>query len=181
MTFDEAWERVDKGERFEDPGILMLSDEDGWTIAHIQARRGWTTMDPDILSLVSRRKGTVLDVMLTYGWKPQTEEEKLVVFTVKAGSPPSESGGMPYYYEILNRVDEGEERFEDLETLKLVDKEGWTIAHWQAHYGWTTLDPDILSLVTNEGETVLDIMLAEGWEPKTEEEKLIVCTVKAGS
>jgi len=35
--------------------------------------------------------------------------------------------------------------------------------------------------VDGDGETVLDIMLRNGWEPKTEEEKLIVFTVKAGA
>jgi len=114
MTYDEAWERVDKGERFEDPDILKLAnnnggtiahaqayrdwttedpdilrltDSFGWTVAHLQARRGWTTLDPDILSLRDEGGTTVLDILLRYGnWKPQTEEEKLIVFTVKAGA-----------------------------------------------------------------------------------------------
>jgi len=87
MTLREAWDRVDKGERFEDPEILRLTDSFGWTIAHMQAVKGWTTLDPDILSLMDSRDGeTVLDRMMWEGWKPQTEEEKLIVFTVKAGA-----------------------------------------------------------------------------------------------
>jgi len=86
VTFDEAWERLDKGERFEDPEILKLINASGCTIAHSQAWRGWTTLDPDILSLGYKYgcRETVLDIMLKRGWEPQTEEEKLIVFTVKA-------------------------------------------------------------------------------------------------
>jgi len=84
--YREAMERVYEGERFEDPEILGLSDSLGWTIAHNQAYRGWTTLDPNILSLADKDGDTVLDVMLKRGWEPQTEEEKLVVFTVKAGA-----------------------------------------------------------------------------------------------
>jgi len=115
VTYDEAYERVDKGERFEDPGILRLVGVFGWSIAHIQAQRCWITEDPKILSLAYKRTA------------------------------------------------------------------GVTVAHLQAHRGWTTLDPNILSLVTMNGETVLDRMLRRGWKPQTEEEKLVVFTVKAGS
>jgi len=86
MTYGEAWGRVADGEKFEDPEILGLSDSLGWTIAHNQAYRGWTTLDPNILSLTRVDGLTVLDVMLDRGWEPKTEEEKLIVFTVKAGS-----------------------------------------------------------------------------------------------
>jgi len=87
MTWKEAWDRVFKGERFKDPEILRLVCVFGWTIAYLQTRQGWTTLDPDILSLTNSRDGkTVLDGMLNYGWKPQTEGEKLIVFTVKAGA-----------------------------------------------------------------------------------------------
>jgi len=116
VTYDEAFERVRKGERFENPEILKLANISGWisgwTIAHAQAYRGWTTEDPDI--------------------------------------------------------------------LKLAYNNGRTVAHVQAESGWTTEDPDILSLKEKNGETVLDIMLSNGWLPQTEEEKLIVFTVKAG-
>jgi len=110
MNYREAIERVYEGERFEDPEILKLTPSNtrtegpphprrpptnpveilSWalasaiTIAHEQARRGWTTLDPDILSLTTTYGETVLDGMLSNGWKPQTEEEKLIVFTVKA-------------------------------------------------------------------------------------------------
>jgi len=113
MTYEEARDRVDKGERFEDPDILRLVGTYGWTIAHMQILSGWTTKDPNI--------------------------------------------------------------------LKLTGKNGVTIAHIQALQGRTTLDPYILSLTTGGGVTVLDVMLLEGWKPKTEEEKLIVFTVKAGA
>jgi len=93
VNYKEALKRVDEGEIFKDPTILRLAHSSGWSIAHVQALRGWTTLDPDILSLEERFLprgvgvgGTVLDVMLRYGWKPETEEEKLVVFTVKAGA-----------------------------------------------------------------------------------------------
>jgi len=85
VTLKEAFERVLSGERFDDTDILSLANSSGWTIAHSQACRGWTTLDLDILSLTGRDGETVLDVMLRYGWKPKTEEEKLIVFTVKAG------------------------------------------------------------------------------------------------
>jgi len=84
MTWQEAWGRIVEGERFEDPETLRLADSFGWSVAHMQARRGWTTLDPNILSLMDSDGETVLDVMLQKGWKPQTEEEKLIVFTVKA-------------------------------------------------------------------------------------------------
>jgi len=113
ITYEEVLERVRKGERFEDPEILMLADatgwavahtqicrgwttedpeilklfgDDGWSLAHHQASKDWTTLDPDILSL-KRKNGqaTVLDIMSFRGWEPKTEEEKLIVFTVKAG------------------------------------------------------------------------------------------------
>jgi len=86
VTYGGAWGRVADGEKFEDPEILRLSDSLGWTIAHVQANRGWTTLDPDILSLTRVDGLTVLDVMLDRGWLPQTEEEKLIVFTVRAGA-----------------------------------------------------------------------------------------------
>jgi len=85
MTWQEAWGRVVEGERFEDPETLRLASINGWSVAHEQAFRGWTTLDPDILSLLDKYGRTVLDVMLLEGWEPQTEEEKLIVFTVKAG------------------------------------------------------------------------------------------------
>jgi len=99
VTLKEAFERVLSGERFEDPEILKLASLNGWSVAHEQAWRGWTTLDPDILSLLEsptpdpsnplssvEKARTVLDVMLLDGWEPQTEEEKLIVFTVKAGT-----------------------------------------------------------------------------------------------
>jgi len=87
MTYGEAYERVRKGERFEDLEILRVTRiYDGWSVAHSQALKGWTTLDPDILSLRGGDGETVLDVMLEEGWEPKTEEEKLVVFTVKAGA-----------------------------------------------------------------------------------------------
>jgi len=111
MTWGEALVKIQKGERFEDPDILRLADffgwsvahaqacrvwttedpsilklttDNGWTVSHEQARRGWTTLDPYILSLTDTYGKTVLDIMLSEGWEPKTEEEKLVVFTVKA-------------------------------------------------------------------------------------------------
>jgi len=113
MTFEEAWERVDKGAKFEDPEILKMANSHGWTIAHAQACRVWITEDPDI--------------------------------------------------------------------LKLTTDDGWTVAHVQACEDWTTLNPYSLSLADRYGETVLDIMLSKGWKPETEEEKLIVFTVKVGT
>jgi len=86
VTWKEALDSVIVGERFEDPEILRLAGIFGWSIALEQAYRGWTTLDPDILSLVDNYGKTVLDVMLREGWEPQTEEEKLIVFTVKAGA-----------------------------------------------------------------------------------------------
>jgi len=86
VTLKEAFERVLSGERFEDPEILKLASPNGWSVAHEQAWRGWTTLDPNILSLTRVDGLTVLDVMLDWGWEPETEEEKLVVFTVKAGA-----------------------------------------------------------------------------------------------
>jgi len=105
VTLKEAFERVISGERFEDPEILKLASPNGWSVAHEQAWRGWTTLDPDILSLLEsptpdpgnpllegvplssvEKARTVLDVMLLEGWEPKTEEEKLIVFTVKAGA-----------------------------------------------------------------------------------------------
>jgi len=85
MNYEEAWNRVADGERFEDPDILGLTDSLGWTVAHSQARWGGVILNPDILSLKSGGGLTVLDIMLEKGWEPQTEEEKLLVFTVKAG------------------------------------------------------------------------------------------------
>jgi len=87
MTFFKALKRVQEGEIFEDPNILNLRSGRGWTIAHSQAYRGWTTLDPNILSLRDDGRTTVLDILLRYGnWEPQTEEERLIVFAVKAGA-----------------------------------------------------------------------------------------------
>jgi hypothetical protein len=86
VTWQEAWGRIVEGERFEDPETLRLADSFGWSVAHLQARRGWTTLDPNILSLADKYGDTVLDRMMGEGWEPKTEEEKLIVFTVKAGS-----------------------------------------------------------------------------------------------
>ena len=102
MTWKEDIDRVKRGERFEDPEILAKGslgkegesyvEENGTlvypgaSIAHVQASLGWTTLDPDILSLKDIYGRTVLDRMIRRGWKPKTEEEKLVIFTVKAGA-----------------------------------------------------------------------------------------------
>ena len=86
MTFIKALKIVQEGEIFEDPNILSLRSIRGWTIAHSQAYRGWTTLDPNILSLRDGDGETVLDIMLNVGWEPKTEEEKLIVFAVKAGA-----------------------------------------------------------------------------------------------
>jgi len=86
MTCEEAYGRVLRGESFTDKEIQKLDNLRGWNIAHEQAYRGWTTLDPDILSLKNGCGSTVLDIMLKKGWEPKTEEEKLIVFTVKAGA-----------------------------------------------------------------------------------------------
>jgi len=70
MTWRQVYRRVTKGEIFEDPDILRLANNIGLTIAHTQA---------------CGDNRTVLDFMLKNGWEPKTEEEKLIVFTVKAG------------------------------------------------------------------------------------------------
>ena len=66
------------------------------------------------------------------------------------------------YEEALRRVEEGE-RFEDHTTLKLTNKNGWTVAHYQAHKGWTTEDLEILRLVDKYGRTVAHYQLENGW------------------
>ena len=46
---------------------------------------------------------------------------------------------------------------EDKRILKLADKNGMRVAHTQAHWsGWTTTDPDILALAMKDGWTVAD-------------------------
>ena len=48
---------------------------------------------------------------------------------------------------------------DDLEILKLASEDGWTVAHEQAFHGWTTDDPEILSLrERNNGWTVEHII-----------------------
>ena len=49
----------------EDEDLLQIRDksEDGWTLAHEQANRGWTTTAPFILKLTTNNGTTVKDLM----------------------------------------------------------------------------------------------------------------------
>jgi len=77
MERKESWEviteKVKKGEIFEDPEILAMSDPLGNTIAHYQAERGWTTEDKEVLKWSNRFLETVAHIQAKRGWEPRGE------------------------------------------------------------------------------------------------------------
>ena len=68
MTYEEALRRVKEREKFEDLEILKLANDTGYTIAHSQANRGWTTEDLDILRLADAYGRTVAHRQASRGW-----------------------------------------------------------------------------------------------------------------
>ena len=91
MTYKEALdrilmrgERIADGEKFEDPKILRLANEWGWTVAHQQAWEGWTTEDPDILRLADKRGWTIAHQQASRGWT--TEDPELLRLANAYGS-----------------------------------------------------------------------------------------------
>lgn len=66
------------------------------------------------------------------------------------------------YDYLYRRVARGT-RFSDPDTLAWRSRNGRTIAHLQAWYGWTTDDPAILALVNEKGWTVAHEQAAYGW------------------
>ena len=48
---------------FTHPDILKISDQKGWTVAHEQARRGWTTENSEILALKDSKGQSVADII----------------------------------------------------------------------------------------------------------------------
>ena len=64
-------EQVDSGEFFEDPSILALSDETGWSIAHVQAGKGWRTEDTSILALSDKHGWSVAHRQAMNNWNTE--------------------------------------------------------------------------------------------------------------
>lgn len=62
-TYLNAYQRITKGEFFEDKSVLKLCDEFGWSIAHIQAHRGWDCDEKDILNLVDKNGKSVRNII----------------------------------------------------------------------------------------------------------------------
>ena len=54
---------VMKGHKFTDPEILIISDNNGWTIAHSMAEKGYRFTDPEILKLSNYRGWTVAHML----------------------------------------------------------------------------------------------------------------------
>tara|TARA_R100001463_G_scaffold80657_2_gene135144 strand:+ start:1864 stop:2229 length:366 start_codon:yes stop_codon:yes gene_type:complete len=52
----------------EDDDVLKLKNEMGWTIAHAQAKRGWTTKNIDILKLATVHGYTVAHAQAFRGY-----------------------------------------------------------------------------------------------------------------
>tara|TARA_R100000963_G_C4544858_1_gene40353 strand:+ start:80 stop:424 length:345 start_codon:yes stop_codon:yes gene_type:complete len=81
--------------------ILRLKNKLGWTIAHAQARRGWTTKDKDVLKWATKHGYTVahvqafkwgeisnfdneiLDMKTTEPWLPQGKKLIMQPVTVR--------------------------------------------------------------------------------------------------
>jgi len=69
--FTIAHDQASRGWTTEDPDILKLTTDKGWTVAHDQALKGWTTEDPEILCLKSDNGRTVEKIQRQHGWKPK--------------------------------------------------------------------------------------------------------------
>ena len=73
-TYEEALKRVEAGERFEDYETLSLADENYWTIAHEQAKHGWTTEDKKVLALSDIEETRVAHLQAYWGWTTDDDE-----------------------------------------------------------------------------------------------------------
>jgi len=60
--------QAERGWTTEDPDILQLHNNVGWTVAHYQVGEGWTTEDPDILRLHNNFGWTVAHDQACSGW-----------------------------------------------------------------------------------------------------------------
>lgn len=66
------------------------------------------------------------------------------------------------WFEYYKLVSEGK-FFEDVNILKIANKNGWTIAHEQAKRGWTTENEEILCLADYKGISVAHVQAKKGW------------------
>jgi hypothetical protein len=180
MTYDDHVRNAENKVFTDDPEILKMTDYRGQSVAHEQARYGWTTECRDILMLADRDGTTVAHVQAYEGWT--TEDQDILVL--------SDMHGLT--------VAHNQARFgwvtEDRGILKLATSFGWTVAHAQAYDEffdefmelhmadggwrmtncwdvlemtdtdrWTTDDPELLKMATKRGLTVAHVQAFRGW------------------
>jgi len=80
--FEQVVAQVNEGKFFEDKEILKLHDEDGRTVAHVQAEQGWITEDKEILKLKDISGWTVAHQQVVRRWITE-DPEILVLATIR--------------------------------------------------------------------------------------------------
>lgn len=129
----------------EDKEILkqVKENNNGYTIAHLQASLGWTTEDKEILKLATDEGRTVAHEQAENGWF--TEDKEILKLADKWGMT------------VALIIAKNGYVFEDKEILMLATIGGWTVAHEQAKNGWITEDKEILKLKCELGPTVAHV------------------------
>ncbi|BAI81821.1 hypothetical protein DEFDS_P201 (plasmid) [Deferribacter desulfuricans SSM1] len=142
MTFEEALEKIKQRHFFEDKNILKLKGNYlNLTIAHIQANKGWTTNDKEILLLADDNGWTVAHEQAKHGWITNDIE----IITLKDKKEGWTVAHLQARYGW---------RTDDIKILKLKTKYGDSVAHEQAERGWIPTDKKILKMKNKDNWTV---------------------------
>ena len=138
-----------------------------WAEAYEAVHAGERFEDPAILSLESPLNMSIGELQISLGWR--TEDPALLAL--------SDGGRETLAHSQVRRG----WRTENVEVLHLVDKLNRTVLEEQLARGWTTENPRVLQgavFVVRTGSITsmltVDMQLSMGWEPQTEEAKLVV-------
>lgn len=171
----------------QDKAILMLQNNNGWSVAHELAsnRTKWITYDKDVLQLEDRIGRNVSEIILRS--KPDADVRvckyskvkhflsRLDELNSKIPIPEGSSGYHSYKASNVDKVYNYEklskECLSDIHALQLEDEKGWPLAHILAnyHYSWVTEEPKILNLFMDHGGMSVAHILAyqssnKGWQ-----------------
>ncbi|BAI81775.1 hypothetical protein DEFDS_P154 (plasmid) [Deferribacter desulfuricans SSM1] len=134
MTYEKVLKKVRQGSFFKDKKILKLANETGWTIAHEQAKRSWTTEDKEILNLMDSEGWTVAHEQAWRGW---TTDDKDILKLVNFND-----------YTVAQIQIENNWATSDIDIIKLkISRFGRVLAHGQSRQGWIIMSIDHISEV----------------------------------
>ncbi|BAI81768.1 hypothetical protein DEFDS_P147 (plasmid) [Deferribacter desulfuricans SSM1] len=149
MTYEEAYKEIKQGHFFEDKEVLKISDSFGWTIAHIQANRYWTTDDKEILKLADKKGWSVAHEQAINGWT--TEDKEILRLADKTG--------LTVAHILASRG----VIFTDKEILSLSDNNGLSVAHVMVKKDYMITDTTLWFLKHNVEGYVAHHMMKRGF------------------